>query len=147
MDDLPYEVTPYAVTPILALPKTSTRLEYPAPAGSVAPWVAFALYMIVAQAILYAETLGFAGSVLSVAPFGALVVVLAYSVLEQRRQWQAEYQPHGRNAVLVEFSWYLIGLLMICLVVWRLHASTLPSCILGMLSPAATVPGRVAGCL
>lgn len=125
MDDLPY-----AVTPILAFPKTSTRREYPAPSVSVAPWVAFALYMVVAQAILDAETLGFAGSVLSVATFGALVVALAYSVLEQRRQWRAEHQPHRRTTVLVEFSWYLIGLLMICLVVWRLHASTLPSGIL-----------------
>ena len=122
MDDLPY-----AVTPLLALPKTSTRCEYPAPASSVAPWVAFALYMIVAQAILDAETQRFAGSVLSVATFGALVVALAYSVLEQRRRWQAEHQPHGRTTVLVEFSWYLLGLLMICLIVWRLHASTLPS--------------------
>jgi hypothetical protein len=123
MDDFPYPVTP-----ILASPKTSSRREYPAPSGSVVPWVAFALYMIVAQAILEAEILGFAGSVLSVATIGALVVALAYSALEQRRQWQAEYQPHGRTTVLVEFSWYLIGLLMICLVVWRLHANTLPAC-------------------
>ena len=122
MDDLPY-----AVTPILALPKTSTRRECSAPSGSVAPWVAFALYMIVAQAILDVATLGFAGSVLSVATFSALVVALAYSVLERRRQGQAEHQPHGRTTVLVEFSWYLIGLLMICLIVWRLHARTPPS--------------------
>jgi hypothetical protein len=94
----------------------------------VVPWVAFALYMIVAQAILETEILGFAGSVLSVATIGALVVALAYSALEQRRQWQAEHQPHGRTTVLVEFSWYLTGLLMICLVVWRLHACTLPAC-------------------
>ena len=117
----------YPVTPILASPKTSSRREYFALSGSVVPWVAFALYMIVAQAILEPEILGFAGSALSVATIGALVVALAYSALE-RRQWQAEHQPHGRTTVLVEFSWYLIGLLMICLVVWRLHASTLPAC-------------------
>ena len=46
MDDLPYPVTP-----ILASPKTFSRREYPAPSGSVVPWVAFALYMIVAQAM------------------------------------------------------------------------------------------------
>jgi hypothetical protein len=133
MDDFPYPVTP-----ILASPKTSSRREYPAPSGSVVPWVAFALYMIVAQAILETEILGFAGSVLSVATIGALVVALAYSALEQRRQWQAEHQPHGRTTVLVEFSWYLTGLLMICLVVCRLHASILPAC---ATSVAAGCPG------
>ena len=133
MDDLPYPVTP-----ILASPKSSWRREYPAPSGSVVPWVAFALYMIVAQAILEAEIPGFAGSVLSVATIGALVVALAYSALEQRRQWQAEHQPHGRTTVLVELSWYLTGLLMICLVVWRLHASILRAC---ATSVAAGCPG------
>jgi hypothetical protein len=88
----------------------------------MAPLAAFAIYLITSLPILDAAALGFAEIVLLVAAFGALVVALAVGVLGQRRTWEAEYQPHGWTTVLVEFSLYLIGFLVICIVAWHLPA-------------------------
>ena len=84
-----------------------------------APLGALALNLIVPAAIMDAGAWGFAEIVLFVAAFGALVAALACSKLEQRPPWQAEHRPRGFTTILVEFSWYLIGFLMICLVAWR----------------------------
>ena len=116
MDDLPH-----VVTPSLGWPETSTRrYEYAEPFSWV-PWVAFAIYMLVAKLMLDANPLSLAGSVLFVATLGSLVITLIYGVQEQRRQWQDEHQPHGRSTMLVEFLIHLTGLLMICLIIYRIH--------------------------
>src|SRR5215469_12367018 len=97
MDDLPH-----IVTPIWGLSETSTRSEEYAEPFSWVPWVAFTIYMLVAQATLDPKTLNFSGSVLFVATLGVLVITLAYGVQKQQHQWQAEHQHHGRSTVLLE---------------------------------------------
>jgi len=119
MNDLSFVIT----TPTTALSKTSVRGGGYGEASSwVAPLVALALNLIAPAAIIDAGAWGFAEILLFVAAFGALVAALACSKLEQRPPWQAEHRPRGFTTILVEFSWYLIGFLMICLVAWRLHA-------------------------
>ena len=116
MNDLSFVIT----TPTTALSKTSVRRRGYGEASSwVAPWGALALNLIVPAAIIDTGAWGFAKIVLFVAAFSALVAALACSVLGQQPPWQAEHQPRGSTTILVEYSWYLIGFLMICLVAWR----------------------------
>ena len=115
MDDLPH-----AITPIRRLTETSKPGEECRKPFSWAPYVAFGIYMLVAQVILGAKTPSFAGCVLLAATLGVLVVTLAFGVQEQRNKWQAEHEPHGKSMVLLELSMYLMGLLIMCLVLWRL---------------------------
>ena len=119
MNDLSFVIT----TPTPALSKTSVRRGGYGEASSwVAPLVALALNLIVPAVIIDAGAWGFAEIVLFVAAFGALVAAPACSVLGQRSPLQAEHQPRGSTTILVEFSWYFIGFLMICLVAWRFPA-------------------------
>jgi fumarate reductase subunit D len=120
MNDLSFVTT----TPTTALSKTSAH--HGEASSWVAPLVALALNLIVPAAIIDADAWGFAEIVLFVAAFGALIAALVCSVLGQHPPWQAEHQPRGSTTILVEFSFYLIGLLMICLVVWRLRALAEP---------------------
>jgi len=123
MNDLSFVIT----TPTSALSKTSVRRGGYGEASSwVAPLVALALNLIVPAVIIDAGAWGFAEIVLFVAAFGALVAAPACSVLGQRPPWQAEHRPRGSTTILVEFSWYFIGFLMICLVAWRLRALAEP---------------------
>ncbi len=129
MDDLPYRVTP-----TIALLETAAHRR---PSGSVAPWVAFAVYLIAALTILDAAPPNFAKSVLLIPACGALVVVLTYSALRQQRQWEAEHGPHGWTTVLVELSLYLLGLSIVCLVAWRVQAVAAPNGVVGVVSHCA----------
>jgi hypothetical protein len=117
MNDLSFVIT--TPTPALSKKTSVRRGGYGEAASWVAPLVALALDLVVPAAIIDAGAWGFAEIVLFVAAFGALVAALACSVLGQRPRWQTEHRPRGSTTILVEFSWYLIGFLMICLIAWR----------------------------
>ena len=116
MNDLSFVIT----TPTTALSKTSVRRGgYGEASNWVAPLAALALNLIVPAVIIDASAWGFAEIVLFVGAFGALLAALVCSVLGQ-------HQPRGSTTILAEFSFYLIAVLMICLVAWRLHALAEP---------------------